>query len=272
MTQVPPGIPAADGAPDLLRHTTAKLGKAQLMAVHARMRALRAAQLVPAGLEALPVGCGQALREDDLAHGGDRRLPPASLPPGLACHLAADGPAALGRATGLALADRLHDRDRSHLVVLEEAASARGETHEAMALAARHNLPLLVLLEEDQRPARGGSAAMAAPGRRPEPERGWGIRGERVDGTDALALCHAATRALRRVRAGDGPVLLVAQSFRLDQPMLARDGSELPARLQAWWVRRDPLARLGAYLLQQKLADEAELGQPPRARAAEGRA
>jgi pyruvate dehydrogenase E1 component alpha subunit len=87
---------------------------------------------------------------------------------------------------------------------------------------------------------------------------GQGITGVLVDGNDALAVYAVSHWALERARAGEGPVLIEALTYRIGAHTTADD----PRRYQPddeidIWRQRDPLPRLRHYLEHRGIWDEA---------------
>ncbi len=86
---------------------------------------------------------------------------------------------------------------------------------------------------------------------------GAGIRGEQVDGNDAIALHEVVGQALERARAGKGPTLIEALSYRLSDHTTADDATRYRSseELKDAW-KREPVARLRNWLHSQQLWDE----------------
>jgi pyruvate dehydrogenase E1 component alpha subunit/2-oxoisovalerate dehydrogenase E1 component alpha subunit len=88
----------------------------------------------------------------------------------------------------------------------------------------------------------------------------YGMPGVRVDGNDLFAVIDATREAVERARAGGGPTFIESLTFRMgghsssDDPTRYRD----PALVEAW-EKRDPLARLGAWMRGQKLLADADV-------------
>jgi pyruvate dehydrogenase E1 component alpha subunit len=87
---------------------------------------------------------------------------------------------------------------------------------------------------------------------------GYGIRSEQVDGNDPVAVLAVLQHAVESARAGDGPLLVEAHTYRIeahtnaDDATRYRDDSEV-----AQWLKRDPITRLENYLLAEgALTDE----------------
>ena len=86
---------------------------------------------------------------------------------------------------------------------------------------------------------------------------GYGMPGEQVDGNDLAALLAVLGAAMDRARAGDGPTLVEAHTYRMqahtnaDDDTRYRDSEEVQA-----WVARDPLVRLREYLRGANALDD----------------
>lgn len=139
-------------------------------------------------------------------------------------------------------------RDRAVLVFLGDGALSEGETNEAFVWAAAQNLPVVFFCQNNQWAI---SAPFSVQSRIPAAERsrGFGFPGVRVDGNDVIA-CHAAThQALANARAGNGPTLIEAVTYRRnphttsDDDLRYRSGSENDE-----WASRDPIDRLRTLL------------------------
>ncbi len=85
----------------------------------------------------------------------------------------------------------------------------------------------------------------------------YGIEGVQVDGNDVLAVYQVTHEALERGRAGKGPTLIEAQTYRYgphttaDDPTRYRKNEEVEA-----WRERDPIERLKRFLVKKKVWDE----------------
>jgi pyruvate dehydrogenase E1 component alpha subunit len=76
---------------------------------------------------------------------------------------------------------------------------------------------------------------------------------------DVLAVRQVAQEAVARARAGEGPTLIEAMTYRFRGHSLA-DPDELRSKEEKeFWFARDPIKKLAGYLLEQNLATEAEL-------------
>ena len=86
-----------------------------------------------------------------------------------------------------------------------------------------------------------------------------GFAGEQVDGNDVIAMRASAEEALAQARAGGGPRLIEAMTYRLSDHTTADDAARYrpPEEVQARW-KEEPIARLRAYLVSQKAWGKAQ--------------
>jgi pyruvate dehydrogenase E1 component alpha subunit len=140
------------------------------------------------------------------------------------------------------------ERDEAVLVYFGDGATAQGDTNEALVFAASYQTPQVFFLQNNQWAI---SVPVERQSRVPLYRRaaGFGMPGVQVDGNDVLAV-HAVTGTLLDdARAGRGPALLEALTYRVgahttaDDPTRYRTGEEL-----AVWTARDPILRLRRHL------------------------
>ncbi len=163
----------------------------------------------------------------------------------------------LPHAVGWALGAKLEGRAACALAFFGEGSGSEGDFHEAANLAAVWRVPL-VLFCQNNRWAISVPVERQTAGEIWRRAEGYGLPGVRVDGNDVLA-CYRVTReALERARAGGGPTLIEAMTYRMgphstaDDPTRYRDPAEL-ARFEAL----DPIERYRRFLLASGLADPA---------------
>jgi pyruvate dehydrogenase E1 component alpha subunit len=84
-----------------------------------------------------------------------------------------------------------------------------------------------------------------------------GMHGEQVDGNDVIAVRAVTERALARARAGEGPSLIEAVTYRLSDHTTADDASRYrdDAEVSQHWPQ-EPIARLRSYLTRTQLWDK----------------
>lgn len=138
-------------------------------------------------------------------------------------------------------------RDRAVLVFLGDGALSEGESNEAFVWAAAQNLPVVFFCQNNQWAI---SAPFSVQSRVPAAQRaaGFGFPGVRVDGNDVIA-CHAVTqRALAAARAGSGPTLIEAVTYRRNPHTTSDDDLRYrSASDNDHWSQLDPISRLRRY-------------------------
>lgn len=88
----------------------------------------------------------------------------------------------------------------------------------------------------------------------------YGIPGIKVDGNDVLAVYRVVSEAVKRARAGEGPTLIEAITFRMgghstsDDPSRYVDKSEFDL-----WEKRDPLFRFETWLKSEGHLDDEKI-------------
>jgi 2-oxoisovalerate dehydrogenase E1 component len=173
---------------------------------------------------------------------------------GMISHLGAMTPVA----DGLALAARLRGEDRVAVVLIGDGATSEGDVHEAMNLAAVWSLPVIFLVENNQWGLSTPVSDQYACADLADRAAGYGMPGHVVDGNDVLAVRWAVAAAASRARAGRGPTLLEAKTFRMRGHEEASGNDYVPAEQIAAWVARDPIERFEARLDERGTLGRAE--------------
>lgn len=167
---------------------------------------------------------------------------------------------AVAVAVGAALAFWCRGEARVALAMCGEGAAASGAWHEAVNAAAVLGLPVVFGVENNQyahsRPNEGVSR-LAYTAHRAD---GYGIPGIVVDGNDVLEVYSAAREAVERARAGEGPSLVEAVTFRQAGHHSGDSAGYVDAELRRSWMARDPLPRYEEYLGSRGLLDEMRRG------------
>ncbi|MFJ2003699.1 thiamine pyrophosphate-dependent dehydrogenase E1 component subunit alpha [Streptomyces chartreusis] len=245
-----------------------------------------------AGHEAVAVGASAALRPDDYvfatyrghhhamargatpeeclaelmsratglcgAKGGSMHLTKAST--GMLGSYAIVG-AHLPMAAGAAWSARLRGTDQIAVAFFGDGATNIGAFHEALNLAAVWKLPVLFVCENNLYMEYTPIADVTAVPR-PAADRApaYGIEGEVVDGNDVVAVHEAVARLAARARAGDGPALLEAQTYRHFGHSRADPATYRPAEEVERWLKHDPLDLARGRLVEMGVS-EAVLGE-----------
>ncbi len=140
-----------------------------------------------------------------------------------------------------------------------DGACNNGQFFECLNMAALWKLPILFVVENNK-----WAIGMAHERATSQPEiykkaSVFGMAGVEVDGMDVLAVREVAKEAVARARAGEGPTLIEALTYRFRGHSLA-DPDELRSKEEKeYWFARDPIKKLAADLIEHNLADQEEL-------------
>ncbi|HVN56586.1 MAG TPA: pyruvate dehydrogenase complex E1 component subunit beta [Anaerolineaceae bacterium] len=161
-------------------------------------------------------------------------------------------------AVGAGLAQKLQGTDRVVVCFFGDGAANEGNFHEALNMASLWNLAIIFVAENN---LYGMSVPWAKVSKLPDIASracAYGIPGEVVDGMDVLAVRGAVAKAAARARAGEGPTLIEAKTYRYyghshSDPRAYRTRDE-----EAFFRSRDPVLVLKNSLETVKMLDEAE--------------
>jgi 2-oxoisovalerate dehydrogenase E1 component alpha subunit len=134
--------------------------------------------------------------------------------------------------------------------------TSQGDFSEALGFAASFRTPTVFIVQNNQY-AISSPVGIQATVPIVQRAAGFGVHGIRVDGNDVLAVLAVTRHAAERARAGDGPTLIEAVTYRMgphttsDDPTRYRDAAELE-----FWRQRDPIDRLRLVLDRRGLADQ----------------
>ena len=154
-------------------------------------------------------------------------------------------------AAGVALALQLRGVARVAVCVLGDGATSKGEVYEAMNFAGVRRLPLVFVVNNNQWAISVPRAQQSAAETLAQKAIAAGFAGEQVDGNDVIAVREGVERALAKARAGGGPSLIEAVTYRLSDHTTADDASRYrdDAEVSAHW-KQEPIARLRDYLVE----------------------
>jgi len=156
-------------------------------------------------------------------------------------------------AAGVAYAFKLRKEPRVAVCLFGDGATSKGDVWEAMNFAGVHKLPVVFVANNNQWAISVPLQLQTASQTLAQKAIAAGFSGEQVDGNDVIAVRAAAEDAIAQARAGGGPRLIEAVTYRLSDHTTADDAARYrpPEEVQARW-KEEPIARLRAYLVSQK--------------------
>ena len=155
-------------------------------------------------------------------------------------------------AVGAAFSNRYRGTDDVAVSFFGDGASNEGSFHEAANMAALYSLPCVFVCENNGYGEFTPQAKHQAIVDVADRAAGYGMPGVVVDGMDVLAVWETAGEAVARARAGGGPTLLEAKTYRFYDHVGVK-GMRIPYRSEAEvdeWKGRDPIASLEARLAE----------------------
>ncbi len=163
----------------------------------------------------------------------------------------------LTHAAGIATAFKIRKQDHIALVTCGDGATSRGDFYEALNVAGVWNLPLVVVINNNQWAISTPRRMQSATTTLAQKALAAGISGIRVDGNDIIALHEVLTTAIDQARAHKGATLIEAVTYRLGDHTTADDASRYreKAEVEKAW-QEEPLRRLNHYLRKFQAWDD----------------
>jgi TPP-dependent pyruvate/acetoin dehydrogenase alpha subunit len=168
-----------------------------------------------------------------------------------------------GIATGAAFSAKQRSSGQVAACFFGDGALGQGLLYEVMNMASLWELPVIYVCENNlyneythYLEATAGEV-LARP-------RAFGIHAQEVDGQDVRAVREATDALVARTRAGEGPAFLLCHTYRYHGHHVGdvdRGYYRSAEEEQLWREQRDPIARLGGWLQEQGLSDDAELAR-----------
>lgn len=162
-------------------------------------------------------------------------------------------------AVGIAQAIKYKGEPHTVVGVCGDGATSEGDFNEALNFAAVFKAPIVLVIQNNgwaiSVPRQQQSAAQYLAQR----GLGFGLPSYVVDGNDILAVYQLISDCLERARAGEGPSLVEALTYRMgahttaDDPQKYRPEAELHE-----WAKRDPLVRFRSFLMDRHILSDVE--------------
>lgn len=155
-------------------------------------------------------------------------------------------------AAGVAMAFKIRGEQRAAVAFIGDGGTSEGCFYEAINLAGARALPVVFVIVNNKWAISAPVASQTAAKTLAQKAIAAGIPGVQVDGNDVVAVRHAVAEALANARAGRGPAVIEAITYRLSDHTTADDASRYRNEQEikdAW--RIEPLLRLRTYLTKR---------------------
>ena len=155
-------------------------------------------------------------------------------------------------AVGCAWAMKIRGEKNATIVYFGDGATSQGDFHTGMNFAGVFGVPCVFLCKNNQWAISMPVEKQTATASLAVKARAYGFEGMRVDGNDVLAVYSATKWAVEKARAGGGPTLIEAVTYRMgphsssDDPPRYRKPEELEL-----WRQKDPVERFRKYLQEK---------------------
>jgi 2-oxoisovalerate dehydrogenase E1 component alpha subunit len=158
----------------------------------------------------------------------------------------------LPHAAGAALALKLGGTDDAAVAMAGDGATSKGDFYEALNIAGVWRLPVLFVIINNGWAISVPRSAQSAAQSLAQKAIAAGIPGEQVDGNDVIAVVAATRAALQSIRAGHGPYLIEALTYRLGDHTTADDARRYrnDAEVSRHW-KEDPVVRLRSFMTKR---------------------
>jgi pyruvate dehydrogenase E1 component alpha subunit len=162
-------------------------------------------------------------------------------------------------ATGIAYAIKYNKKDEVVFPFIGDGGTSEGDFSEALNFAAVWQVPVVFTIQNNQyaisvpvhQQTRSINLAVKS--------IAFGMPGIKVDGNDFFAMYKAYEEAASWARAGNGPVLIEAFTYRKGAHTTSDDPSKYRTREEEQsWEAKDPLLRLKKYMLEHSIDTEDE--------------
>lgn len=167
----------------------------------------------------------------------------------------------MGIATGAALRAKLQKSDDVTVCFFGDGATAQGLLYEVMNMAALWKLPVIYACENNGYSEYTKTEEIAA-GSITARAEAFGIEAHQVDGQDVLAVNALTQKLLARARKGEGPFFIELKTYRYHGHHVGdinREYYRSKAEEKEWKENRDPIIRFRAWLIEEGVANEADI-------------
>ncbi len=159
--------------------------------------------------------------------------------------------------TGAGWALKLQGKKNAAIVTFGDGATSRGDFHSGLNFAGVYSTNSVFFCQNNQFAISTARARQTMAETIAQKGIAYGVDSVQVDGNDILGLVSVIGSALKKARAGKGPTLIEAFTYRMCDHTTSDDAKKYrdPKDLKVWAVR-DPLLRFQKYLKGRKLWSE----------------
>jgi acetoin:2,6-dichlorophenolindophenol oxidoreductase subunit alpha len=162
---------------------------------------------------------------------------------------------------GAALGVHIRGGDQVAVIFFSDGAANNGIFGESLNLAAIWNLPVVFVLENNQYAVSTPIEQSSRVSDLHQRADGYGVPSSMIDGNDVLVVYESAEKAVAQCRAGEGPVLIEAKTYRHGGHHVNDAGAYMPKDVMEQYKQRDPIGIGRQYLLEQAGMSEVDVDE-----------
>jgi pyruvate dehydrogenase E1 component alpha subunit len=172
-------------------------------------------------------------------------------------------------ATGLGLALQEEGKRQVAMTFFGDGATNTGAFHEGVNLASVWKVPVIFICENNMYAMSTRADYAVAAESVAARAKAYKMRSMVADGNDAVSVYSAAKEMIDACRNGQGPTLLECMTYKLHGHGVYDKGDYRPKEEIEAWLKRDPIKRLEANLLNANLSTQADFDRIEKEVAAE---
>jgi acetoin:2,6-dichlorophenolindophenol oxidoreductase subunit alpha len=162
-------------------------------------------------------------------------------------------------ATGAALAFKMKREPHVAVCFMGDGAVNEGAFHEGVNMGAVWSLPVVYVIENNLYSASTPIFKMVKVKKLSERAAAYGIPGVTIDGNDVMKVYETAREAIDRARAGGGPTLIEAMTYRITGHSRRDPCNYQPEDERKQSLENEPIRRFAAYLKAKGIATDGSL-------------
>ena len=159
----------------------------------------------------------------------------------------------LGIADGIALKNKLEQKERATIVFTGDGGASEGDFHEALNTAAVWDLPVLFVVENNQWGLSTPSKEQFRCKQFIDKGIGYGMEARQLDGNNILEVVSGLREAAEEIRKNPRPMLIEMITFRMRGHEEASGTKYYPEGMQDDWAVKDPVENYEKFLIDQNI-------------------
>ncbi len=160
---------------------------------------------------------------------------------------------------GIAMAEKYRGTNNICVTFFGDGAAFQGALHETFNMAAKWELPVLFVLENNRYAMGTAVERISAVSELAHLGQTYGIRSESVNGMDVLDVYKAARKAVDYIRRTSKPYFLEAKTYRYRGHSMSDPAKYRTREEVAQYKKLDPIERTRHIILEKKYATEDQL-------------